>query len=103
MDQPEGRRELRFEEAGRPLDLDEFLVWLTVQMAWDEVPSPSDRLDDLLDDDLLEHYRLLCELDRLTGDQAEGFYEACRAETVRDLHLHYLWMISVPFGYVLKD
>ena len=90
------------EDPPEPLDLDGFSAWVGRSLQLGRVPAPEEALDRMLGGDDLARLRLAGALDRLTAGEARPLAEVHGAQTVRDLHLHYLYILSLPFEEALS-
>lgn len=79
-----------------PVDLDAFCSWLGEIFGAVETPSPGALLEELLGGDELARLRLIAAFDAKTEGCARRLAEIHGAATVRDLHLHYLYVLSLP-------
>ena len=84
-----------------PLDLDAFAGWVGHQLSLGRAPEAGEDLGGLLGGDDLARLRLAGALDRLIAGEARPLAEIHLAETVRDLHLHYLYVLSLPLEEAL--
>jgi hypothetical protein len=98
FEKDEQRRSSRQDSTDRPLDLDEFLTWLSVVLGLKEPPDPSARLGSDLGIDYFRMIELVNDLDVLLGTEGWARGTVYRdIVDVRALHLHYLEALSLPW------
>lgn len=81
------------------LDLDEFCEWCRDALALDVIPNPEANFHHDIGLDGLEMFELIVQLSELVGREAQLNLDAFESlSDVRDLHLYYLRMNSMPNG-----
>lgn len=86
-------------DGDQPLALDDFLVWCQAALALESAPEPGSRFKADLDLDDLELFSFLIKFQQLVECQSTVRPDVyANVDTVRDLYLYYLKIMSMPKG-----